>query len=64
MDLGGKNIMQKVYEMRVSRISEGVKEEVEKDIEADLKKYRLRWNMSILGEIIIFIYLLSKSFIL
>ncbi|MEA3255753.1 MAG: hypothetical protein U9Q22_07975 [Candidatus Altiarchaeota archaeon] len=63
MDLGGKNIMQKVYEMRVSRISEGVKEEVEKDIEADLKKYRLRWNMSILGEIIIFIYLLCISII-
>lgn len=63
MDLGGKSIMHKVYEMRVSRLSEDVKGEVEKNIRMELIKYRRMWNMAIFGEIVIFLYLLYISII-
>ncbi|GEM_PF-5705162 len=63
MDLGGKSIMHKVYEMRVNRLSDDVREEVEKDIKKELIKYQHMWNMAIFGEIIIFLYLLYISFI-
>lgn len=63
MDLGGESIMHRVYEMRVNRLSKDVKAEVEGSIKEELRKYRFLWNMTILGEIIIFIYLLYISFI-